>query len=175
MSQYICLATSAGWKAGRLSTNTAQSVDRLSTNKADHVIICIYVIWEKLNNIEPNYKTNTMLIKCKNKYHCIVFGSLSPLQIVLVTGIWMRDCGDTWLGNETLQVLQITIYLTTVNDCDLDSVTLKAYKVKDCGRNLRSDDCIWDVKLFFLASSALIGFCRSHKGKKEEICATKIR
>ena len=34
MSQYICHATSAGRKAGRLSTNTAQSVDRLSTNKA---------------------------------------------------------------------------------------------------------------------------------------------
>ena len=33
--QYICHATSAGRKAGRLSTNTAQSVDRLSTNKAD--------------------------------------------------------------------------------------------------------------------------------------------
>ena len=27
-------ATSAGRKAGRLSTNTAQSIDRLSTNKA---------------------------------------------------------------------------------------------------------------------------------------------
>ena len=35
MSQYICLATSAGRKAGRLSTNTTQSVDRLSTNKAN--------------------------------------------------------------------------------------------------------------------------------------------
>ena len=30
----------------------------------------------------------------------------------------------------------------TVNDSDLNSVTLKAYKVKDCGRNLGSDDCI---------------------------------
>ena len=29
-------ATLAGRKAGRLSTNTAQSVDRLSTNKAYH-------------------------------------------------------------------------------------------------------------------------------------------
>ena len=35
MSQHICLATSADWNAGSLSTNTAQSVDRLSTNKAD--------------------------------------------------------------------------------------------------------------------------------------------
>ena len=35
MSQYICHATSASRKAGRLSTNTAQSLDRLSTNKAD--------------------------------------------------------------------------------------------------------------------------------------------
>ena len=35
MSQYICLATSTGRKAGSLSMNTAQSVDRLSTNKAD--------------------------------------------------------------------------------------------------------------------------------------------
>ena len=31
---------------------------------------------------------------------------------------------------------------STVNDSDLDSVTLKAYKVKDCGRNLGSDNCI---------------------------------
>ena len=30
----------------------------------------------------------------------------------------------------------------TVNDSDLDSVTLKAYKIKDCGRNLGSDNCI---------------------------------
>ena len=30
----------------------------------------------------------------------------------------------------------------TVNDSDLDSVTLKAYKVKDCGQHLGSDDCI---------------------------------
>ena len=30
-----------------------------------------------------------------------------------------------------------------MNDFDLDSVTLKAYKVKDCGRHLGSDDCIW--------------------------------
>ena len=37
MSQYICHATSAGRKAGRISTNTAQSVDRLSTNKAYHI------------------------------------------------------------------------------------------------------------------------------------------
>ena len=44
MSQYICCATSAGRKAGRLSTNTAQSVDRLSTNKAYQYLfqICIY-------------------------------------------------------------------------------------------------------------------------------------
>ena len=32
----ICHATSAGRKAGRLSTNTAQSVERLSMNKAYH-------------------------------------------------------------------------------------------------------------------------------------------
>ena len=38
MCQYICLATSAGRKAWSLSTNTAQSVDRLSTNKADQYI-----------------------------------------------------------------------------------------------------------------------------------------
>ena len=30
----------------------------------------------------------------------------------------------------------------TVNDSDLDSVTLKAHKVKDCGWNLGSDNCI---------------------------------
>ena len=42
----------------------------------------------------------------------------------------------------------------TVNDSDMDSVTLKAYKVKDCGWNLWSDDCIWNAKRFFLASSA---------------------
>ena len=30
----------------------------------------------------------------------------------------------------------------TVSDSDLDSVILKAYKVKDCGRNLGSDNCI---------------------------------
>ena len=35
MSQYICIATSAGLKAGSLSTNTAQSVDKVSTNKAN--------------------------------------------------------------------------------------------------------------------------------------------
>ena len=29
-----------------------------------------------------------------------------------------------------------------VNDSDLDSVTLKAYKVKDCGWNLGSDNCM---------------------------------
>ena len=31
---------------------------------------------------------------------------------------------------------------SAVNDSDLDSVTLKAYKVKDCGRNLGSENCI---------------------------------
>ena len=36
MSQYICHATLGGRKAGRLFTNTAQSVDRLYTNKADN-------------------------------------------------------------------------------------------------------------------------------------------
>ena len=30
----------------------------------------------------------------------------------------------------------------TVNDSDLDSVTLKAYKLKDCGQYLRSDNFI---------------------------------
>ena len=35
MSQYICHATLAGRKAGRLNMNTAQSVDMLSTNKAN--------------------------------------------------------------------------------------------------------------------------------------------
>ena len=35
MSQKICHATSAGWKAGRLSTNKSQFVDSLSTNTAD--------------------------------------------------------------------------------------------------------------------------------------------
>ena len=30
----------------------------------------------------------------------------------------------------------------TVNVSDLDSVSLKDYKVKDCGRNLGPDDCL---------------------------------
>ena len=33
-----------------------------------------------------------------------------------------------------------------MNDSDLDSVTLKAYKVKDCGRNMGSDNCMWNAK-----------------------------
>ena len=37
MSQYICHATSACRKAGRLFTNKSQFIDRLSTNTADHV------------------------------------------------------------------------------------------------------------------------------------------
>ena len=34
MSQYMCHATSAGRKAGSVSTNNSQFVDTLSTNKA---------------------------------------------------------------------------------------------------------------------------------------------
>ena len=41
-----------------------------------------------------------------------------------------------------------------MNNSDLDSVTPKDYKVKDCGRNLGSDDCKFDAKDFVLASSA---------------------
>ena len=44
ISQYICHATLAGRKAGRLSMNTAQSVDRLSTNKAYHLKMTKYVL-----------------------------------------------------------------------------------------------------------------------------------
>ena len=51
MSQYICHATSASRKAGRLSTNTAQSVDRLSTNKADHTKFK----YSKLQTVSLNY------------------------------------------------------------------------------------------------------------------------
>ena len=36
----------------------------------------------------------------------------------------------------------LEIFSFTVNGSDLDSVTLKTYKVKDCERNLGSDDCI---------------------------------
>ena len=61
---------------------------------------------------------------------------------------------------------------STANDSDLDSVTLKAYKVKDCGRNLGSDNCIWDAKHLFVASSA---FVEVTKGKKEEFCAKKYQ
>ena len=59
MSQYICHATWAGRKAGRLSTNTAQSLDRLSTNKPtftntilkEHKIKLFYFsfLWLKIN------------------------------------------------------------------------------------------------------------------------------
>ena len=42
------LATPAARKAGSLSTNTAQSVDRLSTNKADH---------ETMSKTEIDYQT----------------------------------------------------------------------------------------------------------------------
>ena len=38
MSQYICHATSAGRRAGGVSTNKSQFVDTLSTNKAYHIL-----------------------------------------------------------------------------------------------------------------------------------------
>ena len=56
------------------------------------------------------------------------------------------------------QCHQLSTIRSTVNDSDLDSVTLKAYKVKECGRNVGSDNFIWNAQHFFLASSALIGY-----------------
>ena len=35
----------------------------------------------------------------------------------------------------------------------MDSVTLKAYKVKDCGQYLGSDNCIWNAKKNFASSA----------------------
>ena len=45
------------------------------------------------------------------------------------------------------------------------SVTLKELKVKDCGWNLGSDNCIKNAKKKILASSVLIRYWRSHKGE----------
>ena len=40
-------------------------------------------------------------------------------------------------------IFAMAIFAGTVNDSDLDSVTLKAYKVRDCGQYLLgSDNCI---------------------------------
>ena len=39
----MCHATSAGWKAGKVSTNKSQFVDTLSTNKA-YLYIISYVL-----------------------------------------------------------------------------------------------------------------------------------
>ena len=63
----------------------------------------------------------------------------------------------------------------TVNDSDLDSVTLKAYKVKDCSRNRGSDDCIWDPNHFFLLPVLRLAIAEVTKEKKEEFCAKNIR
>ena len=63
----------------------------------------------------------------------------------------------------------------TVNGSDLDSVTLKAYKVKDCGQNLGSDDCIWDAKKNVLLPVLRLAIAEVAKEKKEEFCAKKIR
>ena len=61
-----------------------------------------------------------------------------------------------------------------MNDSDLDSVTLKAYKVKDCGWNLGSDNCIRNGKnillpVLRLAIEELI------KEKEEEFGAKNTR
>ena len=57
---------------------------------------------------------------------------------------------------------------STVNDSELDSVTLKAYKVKDCGRNLGSDDCI-----FFLLPVIRLAIAEVTRGKKGRILCKK--
>ena len=60
-----------------------------------------------------------------------------------------------------------------MNDSDLDSVTLKAYKVKDCGQNLGSDNCIRDTKHFFLLPVLRLAIVEVTKGKKGIILLKK--
>ena len=61
----------------------------------------------------------------------------------------------------------LEIFSFTVNGSDLDSVTLKTYKVKDCERNLGSDDCIWDADKNFLLPVLRLAIAELTKGKKE--------
>ena len=65
--------------------------------------------------------------------------------------------------------------LCTVNDSDLDSVTLKAYKVKDCGRNLGSDDCIFDAKKNVLLPVLSLAIAEVTKGNKGRILYKKYQ
>ena len=57
MFQYICHATSAGRKAGSVSTNQSQLVDRLSTNNAYLYLIII---------LQPTMMSFLCFFKAKN-------------------------------------------------------------------------------------------------------------
>ena len=62
MSKYTCHATSAGQKAGRLSTNQSQFVDTLSTNKAYLLILGPFpktIVMENIRIFVGNTKCQT--------------------------------------------------------------------------------------------------------------------
>ena len=65
-----------------------------------------------------------------------------------------------------------------MNDSDLDSVTLKAYKVKDCGRYvamLGLTTAYEMPNIFFLLPVLRLAIAEVTKGKREEFCAKNIR
>ena len=70
------------------------------------------------------------------------------------------------VGNSSCQVTHQTG--CTVNNSDLDSVTLKSYKVKDCGRNLGSN-------IFFLLPVLRLAITEVTKGKKGRILCNKYQ
>ena len=100
MSQYICHTTSAGRKAGRLFTNTAQSVDRLSTNKADLRNIQQNRIFFKVSAIiniffQKKLKLSNTIILCFEFLDC-------PLEFLYIIGENFQECGQTVYEEEII-------------------------------------------------------------------------
>ena len=58
-----------------------------------------------------------------------------------------------------------------MNDSDLDSVTLNAYKVKDFGQNLGSDNCIKIPNILFLLPVLRLDIEEVTTGNEEEFGA----
>ena len=98
MSQYICHATSAGQKAGRLSTNKSQFVDRLSTNKAYFFFIAIVKLYQfsKIlclelfgwNCVFDNINTLVLRGKKRNFSLSFVYNSLFFFNVFMIKTVY---------------------------------------------------------------------------------------
>ena len=74
-----------------------------------------------------------------------------PWGVLILLPSWRQSRMGSRINTVLVQKLHFLTFFVCFNECtvnnsDLDSVTLKAYKVTDCGRNLVFDNGIWNAK-----------------------------